>query len=155
VTVYLACYRGSTRGPARIVGAVIRWVTRSEFSHCEIAKQVPLSGAPGQPSFECFSASALDGGVRSKCMPLPAERWHLTPLPSEVAERARELHKAQEAAAYDWWGVARFGAAVLFRKEHPQRWFCSEFCAAAMGLPDPWRWTPADLKIIAELLAQR
>lgn len=153
MTVYLASYRGSARGLSRIVGVVIRWVTRSEFSHCEIAV---LAAEPtgGAPWFKCYSASGMDGGVRSRYMPLPSERWVLTPLPPEVAGRAYELQKANWLADYDWAGVARFAAAVLFRKEHPKRWFCSEFCAAAMGLPDPWRWTPADLKIIAEHLAR-
>ena len=144
VTVYLASYRGGARGLSRLVGAAVRWVTRSEWSHCEIALGDAFAGA-----VPCVSASGMDGGVRVKTMRLDPSRWSLTPLPWVAPARAVGFLEAYGGAGYDWLGVARFAVPILVRSEHPRRWFCSEACAAIMGLDDPWRFTPADLEVMA------
>ncbi len=129
----------------RYVSAAIRWVTRSAWSHCEIA----VGDAPDGLLW-CVSASGMDGGVRSKVMRLDPLRWRLIPLPEGTAPRAIMFLEMHRGAGYDWLGVARFAAPVVIRGEHPHRWFCSEVCARIMGLNDPWRFTPADLHIIAQ-----
>ena len=37
----------------------------------------------------------------------------------------------------------------ICRLKRPDRWFCSEFCADVMGIPDGWRFSPNDLAAIA------
>lgn len=144
MAVYLASYRGGSRGVAALVGAAVRWVTQSEWSHCEIA-----IGNSHADQFACITASGMDGGVRIKRMRLDPMRWRLTPLPWVDEARAWTFLASNGGAAYDWAGVMRFALPVVMRSEHPSRWFCSEACAAIMGLADPWRFTPADLHIIA------
>ncbi len=149
MTVYLASYRGGARGLSRIVGAVIRWVTRSEWSHCEIAIGNPLEG----PAI-CVSASGMDGGVRAKEMQLDPSRWTVTPLPHVRVNQVYTAINAFAGAPYDWAGVARFALPWAVRSEHPNRWFCSEFCAHVIGLEEPWRFSPADLKIVASKIEE-
>lgn len=149
MTVYLASYRGSARGLSRIVGAVIRWVTRSEFSHCEIAVEI------GDGVYRCLTASGMDGGVRIKEMRLPAERWHLTPLPWVKTATVDRAARLAAGAGYDWAGVLRFAFPLLALPPHPKRLFCSELCAVVIGLDEAWRWTPADLLVIAERMVPR
>ena len=39
--------------------------------------------------------------------------------------------------------------------QNRRRWFCSEWCAAALGLPDGWRWSPNDLAAIVPALKRQ
>ena len=90
-TVYLALYKGRRDGAwyrpgvaaARLSDWIIRTLTGSPYSHCELA--VPC--ADGQ--YDCYSSSIRDGGVRLKTMPLPPEKWDLIPVdasPEQVYE---------------------------------------------------------------------
>ncbi|WP_234404300.1 hypothetical protein [Neisseria elongata] len=50
---------------------------------------------------------------------------------------------------YDWFGAV----GVVFKtRQRGDKWFCSEWCAAALGLPDCWRWLPNDLAAIVSAL---
>ena len=141
--VYLAMYKGRKDGRglkvwfSRSADWVIRVVTGSLYSHCEIAVQHPRDNL-----FDCYSASARDGGVRVKTMPLPADKWDLIPLPDAVAASVSRLFRRTNGAGYDWPGV--FGV-VFSTPDSKRRWFCSEWCAAAIGRPFPQRYTPAKL----------
>ena len=44
------------------------------------------------------------------------------------------------------------GDGVSELRHNRRRWFCSEWCAAALGLPDGWRWSPNDLAAIVSAL---
>lgn len=78
--VFIAFYRGRSdhKGLARLADWVTRLVTRSPYSHCEIAVG-PQCYDVGT-DFTCYSSSFRDGGVRAKTMPLPSDtvsytRW--------------------------------------------------------------------------------
>lgn len=141
--VYLALYKGCKDGRglkvwlARAADWVIRAITGSPYSHCEIVIQRSHDN-----QFDCYSASARDGGVRMKTMPLPADKWDLIPVPDAVAESASRLFRRTNGLGYDWAGV--FGL-VLKTPHRRGRWFCSEWCAAAIGRPFPQRYTPGKL----------
>lgn len=145
--VYLALYKGRKSGrmpkalALRLVDWVIRKATRGIYSHCEIAL------ALGDGVFECYSSSLRDGGVRCKVMPLAAAKWDLIPLPStpEAHERLQRVWTETRGQGYDLRGA--LGVAFGLRHNR-RRWFCSEWCAAALGLPDGWRWSPNDLAAI-------
>ena len=142
-TVYLALYKGRRDGAwyrpsiaaARLSDWIIRTLTRSPYSHCELA--VPRGG--GQ--YDCYSSSTRDGGVRVKTMPLPAAKWDLIPVRATEA-RVRAAFEATRGAKYDWLGAT----GVIARWRHDKRkWFCSEWCAAALGLDNPARYSPGSL----------
>lgn len=160
MTVYLALYKGRTKGrklrdlPARLQDSLVRLLTRSPYSHCELAVPLlPRLAAVGTgfvpadeaPRFCCYSSSPRDGGVRVKVMELPSDKWDLLPLESDGAAhqkiRAHYLHT--HGAAYDWRGV--IGTVLPCIGHSRRRWFCSEWCAAALGLRTPHRHTPQSL----------
>lgn len=156
--VYLALYKGRKSGrglnvaAARFADWVIRTITRSPHSHCEIAvvdevNQYPphitcADNTPAPTVYACYSSSFRDGGVRRKLMPLPPEKWDFIELPENAAAAAQELYGYTVTKGYDIIGML----AVLFCNIHSKsRWFCSEWCAQALGLPDPHNYTPAGL----------
>jgi len=144
MTLALAFYRG--RG--RLDDRVIRAVTRSPFSHVELT--VCPGRGPADVAQPALSASGRDGGVRRKTIAFAPDRWELLPLlpwvpadpwaPSNPWTRAA----AEIGAAYDYRGIL-LTFAVPLRRQHPDRWFCSELCAHALGLPDPHTYAPGDL----------
>ena len=140
--VYLAMYkhkRDWRKEPVKaIADHITRFFTKGKYSHCEIAL------ALGDGVFECYSSSLRDGGVRCKVIPLPEAKWDLIPLPStpEAHEQLQRVWTATEGQGYDLRGA--LGVAFGLRHNR-RRWFCSEWCATALGLPDGWRWSPNDL----------
>ena len=141
--IYLALYKGRRDGAwyqpsvaaARLSDWIIRTLTGSPYSHCELA--VPC--ADGQ--YDCYSSSIRDGGVRLKTMPLPPEKWDLIPVDVNP-EQVYEALAATFGAKYDWAGAT----GVIARWRHDKRkWFCSEWCAMALGLANPERFCPGSL----------
>lgn len=135
----LAFYRG--RG--RLDDRVIRAVTRSPFSHVELTLWPGCWPSVGvtQPA---VSASGRDGGVRCKRIAFAPARWKLVPLRPWAPEDASARAEAEIGAGYDFGGIL-LTFAVPLRRQHPDRWFCSELCAHALGLPDPHTYAPGDL----------
>ena len=151
--IYLALYKGRRDGTgwrvwaARFTDGLTRFLTRGRYSHCEIA----VYEHPQASVYTCYSASIRDKGVRCKVMPLPAAKWDLIPLPStpEAHEQLQRVWTATEGQGYDLKGA--LGIAFGLRHNR-RRWFCSEWCAAALELPAGWRWSPNDLAAIAPAL---
>ena len=141
--IYLALYKGRRDGAwyrpgvaaARVSDWIIRTLTGSPYSHCELA--VPC--ADGQ--YDCYSSSIRDGGVRLKTMPLLPEKWDLIPVDVKP-EQVYEALAATFGAKYDWLGAT----GVIARWRHDKRkWFCSEWCAWTLGLANPERFSPGSL----------
>ena len=154
-TVYLALYKGRRDGAwyrpgvaaARVSDWIIRTLTGSPYSHCELAVLVkPKSslhpfGHTAPAVFDCYSSSIRDGGVRLKTMPLPPEKWDLIPV-DVSREQVYEALAATFGAKYDWLGAT----GVIARWRHDKRkWFCSEWCAWTLGLANPERFCPGSL----------
>lgn len=156
-TLYLALYKGRRDGTgwrvwaARFTDGLTRVLTRGRYSHCEIAIRPPET-ATGQ-EYECYSASIRDGGVRCKVMPLPEAKWDLIQMEStsEAHERLQRVREETQGQGYDLMGA--LGIAFGLPQNH-RRWFCSEWCTAALGLPAGWRWSPNDLAAIVPALFQ-
>lgn len=117
--IYLAVYKGE----GKLFNRLIRLWTRSRYSHCELV----------MPDGRWLSASAMDGGVRAKYIELDFEHWELIPLPWADAKLIESVFARHEGKGYDWLGIllAQFLPLGIDSKS---RMFCSEFCAAALGL---------------------
>lgn len=145
-TLYLALYKGNRQGcapaavKARIGDWITRKITRGIYSHCEIADPCANGG------YLCYSSSIRDGGVRVKKMDLPSEKWDLIPLHDATPADLDRVWQRAQGKRYDWAGAI---GTVLKIRQRPDKWFCSEFCAAVMGIPDGWRFSPNDLAAIA------
>ena len=125
------------QGPPRRRVVPPRALTRSTYSHCELA--VPRDG--GQ--YDCYSSSIRDGGVRVKTMPLPPEKWDLIPIrQTNVYADTLNHYGATRGQPYDWLGAV--GVITRWRDDR-RKWFCSEWCAAALRLDNPARFSPEAL----------
>lgn len=147
--IYLALYRGRRDGSgwrvwaARFTDGLTRVLTRGRYSHCEIA----VREHPQASVYTCYSASIRDGGVRCKVMPLPEAKWDLIQMEStsEAHERLQRVWTETRGQGYDLMGALGIAFGL---PQNRRRWFCSEWCATALGLPDGWRWSPNDLAAI-------
>mgnify|MGYP000859821151 FL=1 len=151
--IYLALYKGLRDGSgwrvwcARATDWLTRVLTRGQYSHCKIA----VREHPQASVYTCYSASIRDKGVRCKVMPLPAAKWDLIPLPStpEAHEQLQKVWTSTEGQGYDLMGALGIAFGL---PQNRRRWFCSEWCATALGLPTGWRWSPNDLAVIVPAL---
>lgn len=142
--IYLALYKGRARieRPYDLLARFSDWLTRrltkSPYSHCEIA--IPISGS----HFDCYSSSIRDGGVRCKTMSLPADKWDLIELPGGHTAHARLwfIFTQTQGRRYDWLGA--IGIVAGTRQNH-NKWFCSEWCAYVLDYAEPWRLSPGSL----------
>lgn len=105
--------------------------TKSRYSHCELV----IDGL-------CYSSSKRDGGVRAKQINLDSGHWHVFDVKGD-AEAAKQWFREHFGARYDVAGL--FGFVLPWRTHNPDRWFCSEACAAALKIPEPWQLSPGDL----------
>jgi hypothetical protein len=119
------------KAPGTWADKAIRLVTGSIYSHCELV----INGV-------CYSASAREDKVRAKAMYLDPARWDVLALDG-AADQALAWFSAQDGHRYDWAGVARF--VLPFLPHSRNRWFCSEACAAALGIPQPHQFSPGGL----------
>lgn len=137
MTVTLAFYKG--RGNLvyqRIQDGVIRSVTRGIYSHVELISGDALHGQTAV----CLSASGRDGGVREKRILLRPESWDLVSMCLNP-EAPCQFIRGHLGARYDYAGLM-FSQVLAFGGHNPDKWFCSEICAAALGLPNPQRVSP-------------
>ena len=157
--LYLALYKGRRDGTgwrvwlARFSDWLTRFLTRGQYSHCEIAVRLPETELlqktqPLETQYACYSASIRDKGVRRKVMPLPSAKWDLIALPDDVGGRLATLWAQTRGQGYDLPGA--FGV-VFGLPENRKRWFCSEWAGKALGLAESWRFSPNDLAVIARM----
>ena len=154
--IYLALYRGHRSGSglkvwlARATDWLTRILTRGQYSHAEIA----VREHPQASVYTCYSASIRDKGVRRKVMPLPATKWDFIPLPStpEAHEQLQRVWTTTEGQGYDLMGALGIAFGL---PQNRRRWFCSEWCATALRLPESWRWSPNDLAAIVPALKRQ
>jgi len=124
----LALYKGK----GQVGNALIRWWTRSPYSHCEIVI--------GELS---HSSSLMDGGVRAKQIEFNTDHWDFVELPWAEPHRVESLMRDTHGEPYGWLDL--IWRQVLNRPGNSRGWFCSEWCAAALGLPNPQQYSPATL----------
>ena len=129
MNVQLALRKNDTRLTAR----AIQWWTNSIYSHCEIVIDNM-----------CYSSSAMDGGVRRKQITLDPEKWDVIELAWADAGRSLSYFQATDPQKYGWLGLV---VSQLFNlnRETKGAQFCSQWCAAALGLPNPASYSPRTL----------
>jgi len=129
----IALYKGTRPGIKGIYNRLVRWWTRSPYSHCEL---VFSDGVAASSSLE-------DGGVRFKMIAFDAARWDFIDLPAELESRARAWFEQHVGKKYDVIGNLQFIIACI--PDSHDKWFCSEAVAASLGIADAWRYDPATL----------
>ena len=82
-------------------------------------------------------------------MELPSDKWDLIelPKPNLTYGRAMKLWRETKGKKYDLSGV--LAVKSVFRRlkirQSPNKWFCSEWCAAVIGFGEPSKYSPSDL----------
>lgn len=142
----IAFYRSTRPGLAGLFNRAVRWWTNGPYSHCELVLGQTKGG-----KYLCASASNLDGGVRFTTIDLDPARWDLMPIDPSLNRKAVAWFASHLGQAYDIAGL--FGFVLRRGDGSRQRWFCSEACAAALGLADPWRFDPNTLSVIVKRLS--
>lgn len=127
--VYLAQYKGK----GKIGNALIRWWTKRPYSHCELV----VDGV-------CYSSSLMDGGVRAKTIVLKPEHWDLHPIPNSLGPGILSYYEQTKKQKYSWMDLIR---SQIFNRnsDEPGAAFCSDWCAAAVGIPNSTLYSPASL----------
>lgn len=121
------------KGPGTIFDKLIRLVTRSPYSHCELIFSEDLLCDSG------WMFGAMPGeGTRFKQMALNPAEWILVSVPVTRSQELLAFYfcRDEEKCGYDYPGVFRF--LLPWFTESKEKWFCSEICTAAIqaaGLP--------------------
>lgn len=138
--VYLACYRGRADKPAhRLCDTMTRFFTRGKYSHCELA--VPITSN----TYQCYSSSYRDGGVRTKVITLDPNKWDLFHSNLNIKDLEAYYEKTK-GSQYDLLGAL---GCVSGLRQNKDSYFCSEWCFNAMFNSDQgWRFSPAALAAI-------
>ncbi|MCV6548538.1 MAG: hypothetical protein OIF56_14870 [Cohaesibacter sp.] len=142
--ITLAFYKG--RGG--LFAALIRFATRSKYSHVELVRGRP---AYGQTAL-CFSSSERDGGVRAKEIMLDPDKWDLVTFPSPPL-RAIDFVKSQSGRGYDWLGIV-LSQILNLNRGQKKRWYCSEICAHALDI-QPTNLSPGALYGLVQTIRRR
>ena len=129
MTVQLALRKNDTRIGARF----IQWWSGSVYSHCELV----VSGL-------CYSSSIMDKGVRAKVIELEPDKWDVIDLPWAEAAAVVEYFKATDRNSYGWFSMV-FSQLFNRNQVDSDSQFCSEWCASALGLPNPSTYSPKTL----------
>lgn len=143
------------RTPSGMVGRLISWQTRGEFSHAAILLDGlvwEVGGGSGLDPVTCYPEAKLTG------------EWHRRYVRIEDAQAAEMclwLYD-QLGKPYDLTMVARFVSRRGETRKSAGKWFCSELVAAAfahVGVPlfldtEPWEvapsWLPRSLLVRRE-----
>lgn len=134
--VTLALYKGK----GTLANAGIRQWTGSQYSHCELV----VDGW-------CYSSSVMDKGVRRKLIDLHSGNWDLIELPWADAEYARDYFDRTDDQSYGWGALITSQFLNLGLSSSGSQ-FCSEWCAAAIGVPNPSAYNPQTLGELARML---
>lgn len=127
--VYLALYIGE----GDWFNKTIRWWQRSNYSHAELV--IDHTG---------YSSSVRDGGVRSKAMAFPADKWELIALPFAQPHIIISWFNQHAGVKYGYWDC--FLTQVLNVPGDREGMFCFEAVAAALGFGEPNRINGKRLK---------
>jgi hypothetical protein len=171
----LASYKSTRPGLQGLANVAIRARLRSPYSHTELVFEphdnvgllMPDGTDAASPSGALWCASSVAaerlpahsprragkvGGVRLKRIKLDPARWDTRVISGSPTQAARWFcdHAGE---LYDWQLISKFVAWAIPHKN--SRWTCSEAVAAALGVPEAWRFDPASLEAALGAWARR
>lgn len=122
----------------RITDDVTKFFTKGDYSHCEL-----VFYDKENQEYICYSSSNRDGGVRRKSMKLPKDRWDFIELSKDFDKKQIEaFFDKTQGLKYDFWGAC---GVILGFGNKKEKWFCSEWCARALNLDQPHKFSPVSL----------
>lgn len=121
------------KNDTRILARFIQLWSGSIYSHCELV----IDGF-------CYSSSVMDKGVRKKQIKLDADKWDVVDLPWADQQTARSYFEKTDGHSYGWYSLITSQLFNTARADDDSQ-FCSEWCASALGLPNPSSYSPESL----------
>jgi hypothetical protein len=120
--------------PKHLFHYAVQLMTFSEYSHVEI-----LIGE------YVYSSSIDNGGVRKKKVDLDKPGWIVIPAPWIDENRVLSFFEETEDRPYGWTDLFVHQVLHLPTSKNDRGYFCSEWCAAALGVDNAYVKTPKDL----------
>ena len=128
---------GFYKGKGDIVNKLVRLRTRSEYSHCGIVIR-------HENNVQFLTSSFRHRGVvkHDKCV--DNGQWDFLTVGWVSESQILEFYERTKTLKYDFKGAL---IGQLLKSDHHDRdkYFCSEWCAEALGILDSWRYSPVDL----------
>lgn len=128
--VYLAFYKGK----GDFLNKVVRFFTRSKYSHCAIV-------AHGVE----YSSSSRYGGVYATRWDIlyNVNEWDFINLTDIPAQDIVAFYNRTRDCKYDYLGA--IGSVFTVFKQKGSSFFCSEWCAECLRIDKPHKYTPDSL----------
>lgn len=109
------------KGKEQFYGNLIRWWTKSKYSHCELK----IGGV-------CYGADAWTNSVRMKLWSeFNPNNWDIVTWDMDPV-KARSVAAAELGKGYDWFGIVSFLIPLVHHAK--SKWYCSEFCAHVLDI---------------------
>lgn len=131
----VALYKATRPGWQGIYSRAVRWWTRSPYSHAEIIFSDGMAA----------SSSFIDGGVRFKRIDFDDAHWDFVDIEGDEAGVKGWFYE-HTSQSYDVLGNVGFVLGPV--RDSSTKWSCAESIAAALGYPEPWRYSPAILSSV-------
>lgn len=140
--MYIAFYKAE----GNWLNKLIRFVTKSQYSHCELVPEYDETKGLGH-EYLCYSSSSRDGGVREKLIDMKPDHWDVFHFEmwddlDEDPSLVGWFFEKRDHLKYDWIGAA-LCTWVAIRIGQKSRYFCSEICAEYLGVHQPNSLSPA------------
>lgn len=162
--VYLAFYKGK----GNFINKLVRFFTRSRYSHCVVVVQNTKVNLSVDDAFEYvdvtsvqYSSTSSKGGVYA----LRSERRYMyEDFANDVIDNSTkdwdialidklettisdadviDFYNRTKNCKYDYLGA--IGSVFAIFKQKKSRYFCSEWCAECLKLSKPYKYTPDSL----------
>ncbi len=139
----IAFYKSTKKGIDGVYNRGVRWIEDGKYSHCELIMSNGLSA----------SSSFMDGGVRFKHIEYDLDKWDIFDIPWADERRALAYFTQRIGRPYNLRGNIHFVFGFIRGDSFGE--FCSEACAGALGLHNPWQVAPNALANIVILINER
>ena len=128
--VWIALYKGE----GDLVNKIVRWWTKSEYSHAELVlndKQTWIGISP-------FIKARL---VQRKVHNYDPTKWDFYEIPvnQEQHNLIMDFYNLTKEAQYDWIGMLA-SQFLPCRIKHKSRWYCSEWISYALRISCVFDW---------------
>lgn len=123
----------------RTCDEITKFFTKGRYSHCEIAVEQK------DGTFMCYSSSVRDKGVRKKLIDiLDTSKWDLQEVFDKKVNQysIESFFQSTKGKNYDLIGAL---GVILRLRDNGNKYFCSEWCAEALGYSRAFEYSPVGL----------
>jgi len=120
---------------------LIRWWTKSPYSHVELVIGDPKDG-------DWISTSPRTMRLEKRHINYKPENWDVIQINEEICDlnvyRVQKLYIKYKLVSYDWFGIF-FSQIIPLNKDNKNKLFCSEWVMTCLLVKDPNKYSPGDV----------